>query len=162
MNGFVITANPPATTAEPVVTNDGWFPDMHPADVRKACRLDGTVTADRLRPALIDAMLSINAELAEFKAEQQASWSYASLADVPAPVADGQSIKLLHYYRAVHYCLMADVAEAYRNMSMLPAGTGKADHVLEALVIELGEHRRKQRWAISDLLGRARCTVDLL
>ena len=53
MNGFVVTANPPAKTEEPVVTNDGWFPDMDPAKVRDACRLDGTVTTPRLRPALV-------------------------------------------------------------------------------------------------------------
>jgi hypothetical protein len=161
MNGFVVTANPPAAAVEPVVSNDGWFPDMDPAKVRDACRLDGTVTTARLRPALVDAMLSVNAELQDFKAAQTEA-GHATLADVPAPMVDGQSAKLQQYLRAVHYCLMADMAEAYRNMATLPDSSGKAGHVLERLVVEVDEHRRKQRWAIADLKGTRRCIVELL
>lgn len=161
MNGFVITANPPSKADEPSVSNDGWFPDMEPAKVREACRLGGTVTTARLRPALVDAMLTVNAELQGFKAAQIEA-GHATLAAVPAPMADGQSAKLQQYMRAVHYCLMADLAEAYRNMANLPDSSGKAGHVLERLVVEVDEHRRKQRWAIADLKGQRRCIVELI
>ena len=50
---FVATARPPVATAEPPVSNDPWFPEMEPAAVRDACRLDGTITTARLLPALI-------------------------------------------------------------------------------------------------------------
>lgn len=162
MSAFIVTANPPAAAQEPTITNDGFFPDMAPAKVRDACRLDGTVTSERLGPALKDAMLSINAELQAWADEQRSRWGYTTLADVPAPQVGGESAKLLYYQRAVHHCLLADLAEMYRNISTTPAGNGKADRVTEELVIQLGEHRRKQRWAISDLLGQARCTVELL
>ncbi|KGH10202.1 phage head protein [Comamonas thiooxydans] len=161
MNGFVVTANPPAKTEEPVVTNDGWFPDMDPAKVRDACRLDGTVTTARLRPALVDAMLSVNDELQLFKASSIEA-GHTKLADVPASMVDGKSAKVQQYMRAVHYCLMADLAEAYRNMASLPDGSGKAGHVLERLVVEVDEHRRKQRWAIADLKGGRRSIVELI
>lgn len=164
MSAFIVTANPPAAAQEPTITNDGFFPDMDPAKVRDACRLDGTATTERLTTALKDAMLSINAELQAWADEQRSRWGYTALAEVPAPQVGGESAKVLYYRRAVHYCLMADLAEMYRNLSTTPAGTGtgKADRVMEELVIQLGEHRRKQRWAISDLLGQARCTVELL
>lgn len=162
MNGFIVTANPPAATQEPVVSNGTWFPDMDPAQVRNACRLDGTVTADRLRPALMDAMLSVNAELQDWADEQRTRWGYACLANVPARQVDGESAKVLYYRRAVHACLQADLAEAYRNLSTIPSGAGKADRVLEDLAIQVDQHRRNQRWAIADLLARPRCTVDLL
>lgn len=162
MSAFIVTANPPAAAQEPIITNDGFFPDMDPAKVRDACRLDGTATTERLTSALKDAMLSINAELQPWADEQRSRWGYTTLAEVPAPQVGGESAKVLYYRRAVHYCLMADLAEMYRSISSTPAGTGKADRVMEELVIQLGEHRRKQRWAISDLLGQARCTVELL
>lgn len=162
MNGFIVTARPPAAIEEPLEPNNGWFPDMLPADIRDACRLDGTVTADRLRPALLDAMLTTNAELEEWAHEQRSRWGYASLADVPAPSVGGESAKVLHYRRAVHHCLQADLAEAYRNISTTPQGTSKSDRVMEELGIHIAEFRRKQRWAISDLLGKSRCTVELL
>ena len=162
MSAFIVTAKPPASAQEPVITNDGFFPDMAPAKVRDACRLDGTATTERLTPALKDAMLSINAELQTWADEQRSRWGYTTLADVPAPQVGGESAKVLYYQRAVHYCLMADLAEMYRNISSTPAGAGKTDRVMEELVIQLGEHRRKQRRAISDLLGHARCTEELL
>ncbi len=161
MNAFVITANPPATGVEAVVSNDGWFPDLLPADVRAFARLDGTVTPERLRPALVEAILTVNAELQTFKAEQIESGCDA-LDEVQAVKIDGKSAKLHHYTRAVCYCLMADLAEAYRNLSQLPDSNGKAGQVLERLVIEQNEHRRKQRWAIADLKGQRRVIAELI
>lgn len=159
---FVATVNPPTSDVEPTVQNDGWFPDMAPTAVRAACRLDGTVTTERLIPALQSAMLSVNAELQAWADEQRTRWGYAVLADVPAPQVGGVSAQVLRYQRAVHACLQADLAEAYRNMDTLPAGQGKEARVLEALQIQVDEHRRRQRWAISDLLGIARSTIALI
>lgn len=158
---FVATARPPVAATEPPVANDPWFPDMNPEDVRNACRLDGTITPARLLPALKAAMLSINAELEPYRLEQS-RLGYACLADVPAPVVGGESAQVLRYQRAVHACLQADLAEAYRNLDTLPSGTGKEARVLEALAVHVDEHRRNQRWAISDLLGLRRTTVELI
>lgn len=162
MTGFVITADPPVTAEEPNVINDGWFPDFAPAAVRDACRLDGTVTAQRLRPALQDAMLSVNAELQAWAEDMRATYGAARLEEVPSATVGGESAKVLHYRRAVHHCLMADMTEAYRNLSTLPEGNGKADRVQERLVVQVDEYRQKQRWAIADLQGTRRCIVDLL
>lgn len=162
MSAFIVTANPPTAEQEPDVTNDGFFPDMQPAQVRAACRLDGTVTTARLLPALQDAMLTINAELQSWADEQRTRWGYTRMQDVPAPQVGGISAKVLQYQRAVHHCLQADLLEMYRNISTTPNGSGKEARVTEDLVIQLGELRRKQRWAISDLLGTARCTVELI
>ena len=161
MNAFVITANPPAAGVEPVIRNDGWFPDIDPAHVRSFCRLDGTVTPERLRPALVDAILATNAELQGFKAEKLAA-GHESLAQVPAPTVDGKSANEHHYLRAIHYGLMADLAEAYRNLAKLPDSNNKESHVLQHLVVELDEHRRKQRWAIADLKRKPRVIAELI
>ena len=159
---FVATARPPVAATEPPVTNAPWFPDLNPATVRDACRLDGTITPARLLPALKAAMLSVNAELEQYRLEQQSRWGYTSLAEVPAPMVGGESAQVLRYQRAVHACLQADLAEAYRNLDTLPSGTGKESRVLEGLAVHVDEHRRNQRWAISDLLGMRRSTVELI
>ena len=159
---FVATARPPVAATEPPVANDPWFPDMNPEDVRNACRLDGTITPARLLPALKAAMLSVNAELEAYRLDQQSRLGYASLAEVPAPTVGGESAQVLRYQRAVHACLQADLAEAYRNLDTLPSGTGKEGRVLEGLAVHVDEHRRNQRWAISDLLGMRRSTVELI
>src|SRR5437868_4991461 len=132
---FVATARPPVAATEPPVSNAPWFPEMDPAAVRDACRFDGTITTARLLPALKTAMLSVNAELEQYHLEQQSRWGYASLADVPAPMVGGESAQVLRYRRAVQACLQADLAEAYRNLDTLPAGSGKEARVLEGLAV---------------------------
>ena len=159
---FVATVNPPKPDVEPTVQNDGWMPDMEPSAVRAVCQLDGTVTTARLIPALQAAMLSINAELQAWASEQRARYGYAALADVPAPQMGGVSAQVLRYRRAVHACLQADLAEAYRDLDTLPAGQGKESRVLSGYTTKVDDHRRAQRWAISDLLGIARSTVELI
>lgn len=158
---FVAIANPPPATPEAVIANDGWFPDMDPAQVRAACMLDGTVTDERLRQALQVAMLSVNAELQTWADEQRVRWGYTSLGDVPAPQVGGQSAKLLHYRRAVHACMQADLLDTYRGMAAVGTGN-KIDRSHDDLQQNSCDHRRNQRWAISALLGRARATIDLL
>lgn len=160
---FVATANPPTAAEEPAIPNDGWFPDMHPAAVRKACLLDGTITAERLRPALIDAMLTINRQLQGWS-DKQRELGHASLAEVPGPHVAGECARLAYYRRAVHACLQADLAEAYRIQSFLPAGTGsgKQDRVHEEMAVRQDDHRRNQRWAVADLMGNPRSTVELI
>ena len=160
-NSFVITADPPDSEQETCVANDGWFPDMDPAAVRAACMLDGTVTADRLLPALQNAMLSVNAELQVWADEQRVRWGYTCLADVPAPHVKGESAKLLHYRRAVHACLQAELLTVYRGGTTINTGN-KLDRSNDDTYAQACDYRRQQRWAISDLLGQTRCTVELI
>lgn len=156
---FVTPAAPPRAEAEPKVTNDPWFPDMDPAAVRAACRLESAVTTARLLPALQAAMLLVNEELADYRLRHA---EYGSLAGVPAMHVGGESAQVLRYRRAVHACVQAELAEAYRSMDTLPAGMSKDARVLEALTVRVDDYRRDMRWAISDLLGRQRTTVELI
>ena len=160
-NGFFVNANPPIEGQEPTVTNDGWFPDMKPSEVRDACNLDGTVTAARLLPALQSAILTVNAELQDWAYEQRSPWGYACLADVPAAQVGGESAKLLHYRRAVHTALQADLIQTYRGMPAVATGN-KLDREGDDLQCTAGDYLRQLRNAISDLRGQARCTVELL
>lgn len=114
MNSFVATAAPAvaATPIEGTLTNDGFFPDIDLSALRDAMRLDGTVTAERLRHAARDALLTVNDELAAWRARQRAAGA-ATLADVPAPRIDGESAHVARYRRAVYHLTHADVTEKY-------------------------------------------------
>ena len=158
---FVAIANPPPATPEAVIANDGWFPDMDPAQVRAACMLDGTVTDERLRQALQVAMLSVNAELQDWADEQSSRWGYACLADVPAIQVGGQSANLLHYRRAVHAALQADLVQTWRGMAAIATGN-KLERNSDDLQQTAGDYLRQLRNAIADIRGNARCTVELL
>ena len=75
------------------------------------------VTAARLRPALVDATLSVNQELQGIQGCADGSWSRCRWS-LCLYMVDGKSC--CQHASAVHYCLMHDLAEAYRNMSNLP------------------------------------------
>ena len=158
---FVYTANPPASDGEPEVANDPWFPAITPAEVREACMLDGTVTPARLRQALLSALDSVNEELHAYREAREAE-GHARLADVPARLLGGESVQLTRYRRAVLACIQALVAEAHREIDTVPHSDGKEGRIRERIETKLQEHRRAMRWAISDLLGLPRHTVELI
>ncbi|KVD81671.1 phage head protein [Burkholderia sp. ABCPW 14] len=159
MNSFVATAAPTvaATPIEGTLTNDGFFPAIDLSALRDAMRLDGTVTAERLRHAARDAMLTVNDELATWRTRQRAAGA-TTLADVPAARIDGESAHVLRYRRAVYHLTHADVTEKYRGYDTTKSGGQAAAELAETV----DESRRNARWAISDILGIARSTVELI
>jgi hypothetical protein len=154
---FLATTPPPTSTSEPVIENDPWFPEIDLGALRAACRLDGTVTVARLREAATAAMLSVNRELATFKARQLAA-SIEALADIPADQVGRSSVLVLHYRRAVYSGVQAELVEEYRDIDT----TGKGDKNADAMEPRADTHRRNMRWALSDLLGQPRTTVELI
>lgn len=151
MSAFVSTGS----TADFTLTNDGWFPDIDATDARKALRLDGSVTDVRLETALVNAMLSVNQDLAEFKLDHE---GYPALTSVPATEINKTSRLVILYKRAVVCTAGAEIAERYRNYDTSASGNKNA----EALTDTADELRRDARWAIRDLIGRVRTTVELI
>lgn len=159
MNSFVATAAP-AVAAMPIegtLTNDGFFPDIDLSALRDAMRLDGTVALERLRHAARDAILTVNDELAAWRARQCTAGA-ATLADVPAPRIDGESAHVARYRRAVYHLTHADVTEKYRGYDTTKSG----GQIAADLAATVDDSRRAARWAISDILGIARSTVELI
>lgn len=143
--------------AEDTITNDGFFPDIKPEECRASMRLDGTVTPPRLRDALIEAIQSVNSDLANWKDTQLAA-GYTTLAAVPAAAVDGKSVQLNRYLRAVNCLTQANLAERYRDFDSTGAGHREADK----LEMPIDDIRRDARWAIRDILGVRRTTVELI
>lgn len=156
MSGFVATV-PAAAEPEGGIISDGWFPDIDLDNLRETIRLQGEITLPRLRAAAIDAMLAVNRDLAGWRLEQEVA-GHASLAAVPAPAIDGTS-RLVHLYRrAVYSTVKADLTERYRDIDTTASGAGRADD----LTPSIDEQRRNARWAIRDILGLPRTTVELI
>jgi hypothetical protein len=151
---FIATAG---TAPAAAITNDGFFPDIDPADVREKMRLDGTVTDARLRDSLINAIISVNKELDEWQAAQIAA-GYATLADVPAKKLDVISVQIHRYLRAVYAQAKANLTERYKDFDSTNSGGKKADQ-MESTV---DDYHRDVRWAISDIMGISRNTTELI
>jgi Phage head completion protein (GPL) len=156
---FIAIAPSSTTSAPPsdsIVANDGFFPDIDLEQMRDTMRLDGTVTAARLRNAVIAAVIAINDELQEWKARQVAAGT-TELAQLQ-PQIGGVGVAVSQYLAAVHRTAKADLTERYRDFDATKTGEAKADQ----LEVTIGDDRRAARWAIRDLLGKSRSTIELI
>lgn len=155
MAGFVVTNGD--ATQEAVIKNNGFFPDIEPANFRAATRQDKTVTPERVREALIQAIAAVNRELDAW----QISWELegkATLAAVPAKQVNEQSVLIHHYLRAVYSLAKAELIERYNDFDATNTGQQRA----QELTGEEDTYRRDARWAIADLQGKARTVVELI
>lgn len=157
MPSFIAPADAtPPTSESDVIENNGFFPDISIAELRGVTRLDGTVTYERVREATIDAIRSVNAELKTWRAQVGAGCS--TLADMPAEKIGGVSELVSLYRRAVYNLAHADLTERYRDLDTTKSGGQKAED-LEGTICT---SRRNARWALNDLRGIPRSTVELV
>ncbi len=154
MSGFV--ANSPTIT-ETDVSNTSFYPAISPTECREVMRIDGSITAERLRHALINAMTEANDNLSLWMHTQQAQ-GYASLTDVPADQIDGVSINIQLYQRAVYNWAKAEITERYRDYD----STLKASQRAETLDETIDHYRREAIIAIRAISGRQRTTIELI
>lgn len=155
---FVAKETIPATPETPVtIKNDGWYPDVDLSDFRDAMRLDGTVTTPRLKQAVVDAIISVNRALATWKSGYVTA-GIAKLADIQADEVNEERILLSKYRRAVYCLAKADLIERYRDFDATGDGNKQAD----ALESSSDEMRRNAHWALADMLGQARMTIELI
>lgn len=154
MSGFIANASP---TNAATVENALFWPQVDLDLVRARMRLDGSVTEDRLREATIAAMLYVNDALATWRASQQAA-GYASLDEVPGAAVGGVPRAVALYLRAVCCAVGAELAERYRSYDATDSANQRADDLTPSIT----ELRRDLAWALSDLQGRPRTTVELI
>ena len=163
MSGFVSIDSPVGSAADALPVDHGqlctqvFWPTIDLADLREATRLDSTVSPARLVTAAQSAVLSVNAELKDWRAAQEAL-GYTTLEQVPGERLGTESTQTLLYRRAVYASTEANLRERYRDLDTSPKGHEAADR--HALPIE--DLRRDARWAVRDLLGRPRSTIELI
>lgn len=149
-----VTLNPPV--AEPI-DHDRWFPGVDLTALRAQARLRDSVTPERLREAVLSALIWVGDQLADWQVAQIAS-GYATLAAVPATTIMGESRKLILYRHAVTAWTKALVVERYRDTDL----TGAGDRRVEDLDPSVGELRRDAIHAVRAILGRTRTDVELI
>lgn len=155
MSAFVAGGGIP-TDAYPI-TNAEFWPDIDGQDLRAAMRINASVTDARLEVAVVGAMLSTNAELGGYREARRAE-GYESLAQVPSEKIQNTS-QLLHLYRRVVYCrALAELVERYTSFD----ATNSGDQKVTEEETSADQLRRDARWAVRDILGVSRTTVETL
>lgn len=153
--GFIATA--PTAPDEGEITSSPFWPAISLPDLRETVRLDGTVTTARLTHAVIDAITSVNRDLADWRRARQAE-GHATLAAVPSEVINNESVHLHSYRRAVYAMTRANLLERYTDYSATSDGVKGAD----AKIISSDDLYRDARFAIRDILGTTHNTVELI
>jgi len=145
---------PAPTSSEPALPHHPFWPEISLADFRAVAGVDGTVTTARLTHALANAIARANMELAGYRKSKQAE-GIISLTDVP----DEDPNRLPHLYRrAVYEWAKADLMERMIGFDATASGQKRA----EAQEPAIDDHYRNALWAIRDILGRRRTTVELI
>lgn len=155
MNDFIaINPNP---KDEGTIRNNSFFPDIKLSELRAAQNLDSTVTTQRLKKAIIDAISRTNQDLFEWRLEQQAI-GYISIDLIPCEKINNESL-FIHQYRHAIYCLTnAFIIEKYRNFDATAQGIKKSEDVLETA----NDLYRETRYAVRDILGIPHSTFELV
>jgi hypothetical protein len=139
------------------ITSSPFWPSIDLDNLRATLRIDNSVTAPRLKTAVINAVISVHDELETWRAAQETA-GYMTLADVPSKQIEGESIQVHLYRRAIEAATGAEICERYRSYDTTKSGNDKA----EELTPTIDDYRRDLRWAVSDFLGRNRTTVELI
>ncbi len=119
---MVARTNPGPAEDDITDTDDGdtrisagaFWPDIVLRELRLAVRLPGRVTTSRLLHTATGAIAHVTRELEAWQQEQQAA-GYQTLADVPAPVINGESVNLWHWRNAVYTATRALILERARK-----------------------------------------------
>lgn len=153
--GFI--ANAPTSPAEGEIDSSPFWPAISLPHLRDTVRLDGTVTTARLKHAVIDAITSVNRDLADWRRAREAE-GVTTLAAVPGEVINGESAYLHSYRRAIYAMTRANLLERYTDYSATGDGVKGAD----AKIISSDDLYRDARFAIRDILGTTHNTVELI
>lgn len=133
------------TEDEPVVLeNMPPYPDIDLGDLRKTMRLDGTITATRLRHMTASAIISVNADLEAWR--------------IKNGIAEFSPDHIQHYKDAVYNETAARLTELYRSYDT----TGEGHKAADAMKETIDDLWRNARWAVRDIMGEPHITVELI
>ncbi|ECB1786160.1 head completion/stabilization protein [Salmonella enterica subsp. enterica serovar Nottingham] len=162
-----MVAKPQVNSAEKDVTDvdDGaekvtagtFWPEILLRDLRLASRIPGRTTTSRLKFVTTEAVAHVTDQLDDWRGIQESA-GYSTLADVPARMLNGESVKVYRYRRAVYSAARALLLENARDVDTTEKGDRKAD----ALDVQTDDLWRDVRWAIADIRGTQRLFVELV
>lgn len=147
----------PTEIPDDIIINNGFFPDISLLEVRNAMRIDGTVTNERLKHSLKEAIFTVNKDLIAFRKSYQDEGK-TSLDDCDDEFINNESTLVYNYKRAVFCLTVANLYERYRSFDSTKEGHDKSDELLDTA----GDLRRDYHFAVRDILGNHRMISELI
>jgi len=155
---FVALPTSPTSPTGSVVAGDGWYPDIDVNAMRDTLRITDQITHARLVGAIEGGLLTVEGELAYWRATKEAD-SFEALEEVDEgrTVAGEHRLTLL-YIRAVRFHAAAELAELHRDLSATTEGQARA----EPQMLTAEDYRKLATQAVRDILGTPRVAVELI
>lgn len=157
MSGFVANIGIPGPQPATSINSDDFWPGIDLDALRASMRIGNDVTPARLEVATVGALLNVNRQLRDWQGQQQ-DQGYTALRQVPAVQIGKESEKVHNYQRAVRCAVAAELLERYGWYDTTNSGQDEADERRPSI----DDLRRDLHWALNDLRGRRRTTVDLI
>jgi len=148
--GFVANGN--NTPSQIQIKSDPFYPIILLDHIREIVRIDGAVTNERLKQAIIEEVLDINRLLVSLKAKA------SILSELSTAQINDQPDTDFLYLSAVANGVAAKVNENYRNYDSSNSGAKRA----EQAECTVDDYRRNKQWAIQHLLGENHSVVELI
>jgi hypothetical protein len=154
-SGFIPTN--PTNKNEGDVSSAPFWPVINLNTLRAIMRTDGTITTERLRHGVIDAIAAVNSDLSGWAINRQGE-GHATLADVPSQTIADEPVLVHWYRRAVYSMARANLYERYLDS----AATAEAVKDAGARDQTADDLYRDARFAIRDILGETHTTIELI
>lgn len=140
---------PPDNTAQAgqVIAADGWFPGIDTGEVRKRIRLgEGSVTEDRLKEAVIGAILSGLKALSVWRTAR-ALEGKGDLQSVTEDQVAGQNVAVILWQRVIVYYAAAELLDGHTDVAATDDALDREDQKR----LTADSYRRKAYEAVADL-----------
>lgn len=154
---LIASSSPTPQAENKTITNASFFPNLSLDEFRTVMKVEAVATADRAMHSLQASTIEVNNRLSKWLADQIAS-GFSSIDELPAKPGEIEHQKKFLYLRAVWSLAKANLVERYRDYDTTKSGQDKAD----ALAESIDDFRRDAAWAINDLVGTPRSTVELI
>lgn len=157
--GYPITSSPNTASSLPeedVIAGGGFWPDVSPSEFRATMRLDGTVSSARVTAELVQGITTVQRLLMAWRVDLDTNPFDSKVPD--APLINGNTITWHLYQRAVFCFAAAQLQERYQTFD----NTAEGDRRAEGDNLLIDQLRRDAHWAVADIEGRTRCTVELI
>lgn len=147
----------PTAQPESEINCGPFWPAIDPEIIRQEQRIDDSIPAERLRATVIIAIANSNDDLRDWR-NKQTDNGIRKLIDVSDDEIDGEKLLSIRYRWAIGCETKALLLERTRDFDTTGAGDKRAD----TLEIQVDQHRRDYRNAISDIQGKSRNVVELI
>lgn len=155
---FVALPASPISPENAVVAGDSWYPDIDVNAMRDALRITDQVTHARITGAIEGGLLTVEGELAFWRATQESEGATTLEKVEPDRTVAGEHRLTLLYTRAVRFHAAAELAELHRDLSATTDGQTRA----EPQLLTAEDYRKLATQAVRDILGQPRVAVELI